>query len=101
MSSYLSDTTLAMITFEPGRGFMRWIVFSLLLKWLLIHQVMSFPNITSNSLDVSILNVAEAAGSILFIALIVAGESFRQPHLFTTILTFNACWLLLNRHFTH
>jgi hypothetical protein len=55
---------------------------SILLKYKMIAYFMtysaciataiSFPNITSNSLVASILNVAEATGSILFIALIVA-----------------------------
>jgi hypothetical protein len=37
-----------------------------------VATAISFPNITSNSLVASILNVVEATGSILFIALIVA-----------------------------
>lgn len=37
-----------------------------------VATAISFPNITSNSLVASILNVAEATGSILFIGLIVA-----------------------------
>jgi hypothetical protein len=37
-----------------------------------VATAISFPNITSDSLVASILNVAEATGSILFIALIVA-----------------------------